>query len=124
MRYAVYLYFLVLGFLLCYSISIYPIVSYAPAFLHSFLLLVTVVKSIGQKRHYISTPWYWNFSCVLLYLSNSTIRTSLVIKHRYLPILCKEHVEVSQEMKLINVNIVLILFAIFVFRVHCICLLV
>ena len=30
---------------------IYPIVPYAPAFLHSFLLLVTVVKGIGLKRH-------------------------------------------------------------------------
>ena len=29
---------------------IYPIVPYAPAFLHSFLLLVTVVKGIGLKR--------------------------------------------------------------------------
>ena len=30
---------------------IYPIVPYAPAFLHCFLLLVTVVKGIDQKRN-------------------------------------------------------------------------
>ena len=30
---------------------IYPIVPYAPAFLHSFLFPVTVVKGIGPKRH-------------------------------------------------------------------------
>ena len=30
---------------------IYPTVPYAPASLHSFLLPVTVVKSIGPKRH-------------------------------------------------------------------------
>ena len=28
-----------------------PIVPHAPAFLHSFLLLVTVIKGIGLKRH-------------------------------------------------------------------------
>ena len=32
---------------------IYPIVPYAPAFLHSFLLLVTVVKGIGPKTSVI-----------------------------------------------------------------------
>ena len=39
-------YSLVLEFFLSYSIS-YPIVRHAPAFLHSFLFLVTVVKGIG-----------------------------------------------------------------------------
>ena len=46
---------------------IYQIVPYAPAFLHSFLLLVTVVKSIGLKRH------LYFYSLVLeLFLSYST----------------------------------------------------
>ena len=29
------------------------------------------------KVSYISIPWRWNFSCVILYLSDSTIRTSI-----------------------------------------------
>ena len=41
---------------------IYPTVPHAPAFLHSFLLLATVVKGIDPKLLYISTPcWYLNF---------------------------------------------------------------
>ena len=33
----------------------------------------------GQARNVsnIYTPWYWNCTCVLLYLSNSTLRTSI-----------------------------------------------
>ena len=31
-------------------LNIYPIVPYAPGFLHSFLLLVTVAKGIGLRR--------------------------------------------------------------------------
>ena len=50
-------------------LDIYPIVPYAPAFSHRFLLLVTVVKN-NDSRHiiYISTPWYWNCSCFILIL--------------------------------------------------------
>ena len=55
---------------------IHPIVPYAPASLHSFLSLVTVVKGKDPKRHYISTPRYWNFSSVILYLFDSTLLTS------------------------------------------------
>ena len=47
---------------------IYPIVPHAPAFIHSFLLLVTVVKGTGLKRHYISTPWWCNFPSVIIFI--------------------------------------------------------
>ena len=50
---------------------IYPIVPYASAFLHSFLLLVTGVKGIGPKRYYISTRWYCKTSCVILHRKNT-----------------------------------------------------
>ena len=46
---------------------IYPIVSYAPAFVPRFLLLVTVVKGITRNVIHSSTPWYWNF-LVLFYI--------------------------------------------------------
>ena len=56
----------------------YPIVPCVKAFLRSFLLLVTVVKGIRMcYLSYISTPWYWNFSYAVLYLSDSTLRTSI-----------------------------------------------
>ena len=44
--------FILLGTGICLVLFyIYPIVPYASAFLHSFLLLVTVVKGIGLKRN-------------------------------------------------------------------------
>ena len=59
---------------------IYPIVPHSPAFLHSFLLLVTVVKSICLKRHLYFYSVVLEFSCVILYLSDSTPRTSIFRK--------------------------------------------
>ena len=56
---------------------IYPIVPYASAFLNSFLLLMVVVNGIDPKRHIYLSPWYWNFSCAILYLSDSTLRISI-----------------------------------------------
>ena len=32
---------------------------------------------LATQFTFLLPPWYWNFSCALLYLSDSTIRTSL-----------------------------------------------
>ena len=53
------------GVFLCYSIS-YPIVIHVPAFVHSFLLIVTVVKGIGPKLHTYLSFLVLEFSCVIL----------------------------------------------------------
>ena len=58
-------------------IYIYSIVPHAPEFLHSFLLLVTVVKGQDLKRHAYFYSLVLEVSCVILYLSNSTSRTSI-----------------------------------------------
>ena len=44
---------------------IYPIVPYTPAFLHSFLLLVTVAKYKDPKRHTYFYTVVLECSCVL-----------------------------------------------------------
>ena len=62
------------GFFLMFF-DIYPIISHTPVFLHSFLFIVTVVQCLSMKH--LSIPWYWNFSCVILYLSDSTSHTSI-----------------------------------------------
>ena len=55
---------------------IYPIVPYAPAFLHSFLLLVTVLKGIGLKHHLYFYSVVLEFSGVILHVPDSTLRIS------------------------------------------------
>ena len=62
--------------ILLVSFYIYPIVPYAPAVLHSFLLLVTVVKGIGPNSYIFILRGKGIFACVILYLSDSTLRTS------------------------------------------------
>ena len=58
--------------------SIYPIVPtlYAPAFLHSVLFLVTVVNGTCLKRHLYLYSVVLEFSCVILDLSDSTLRST------------------------------------------------
>ena len=54
---------------------------------YSFMILLMILFSMGVHRgqtnptltrsvSHISTPWYWNVSCVILYLSDSTVRTT------------------------------------------------
>ena len=52
-------------FLVLYCI--YPIVPYEPAFLH------LIIREDLEQHRENSTPWYWKFSCVNLYLSDSTL---------------------------------------------------
>ena len=33
------------------------------------------MKGEARNVSYIFSPWYWNFSCVVLYLSDSTLHT-------------------------------------------------
>ena len=69
---------LVLELFLSYSIS-YPIVFHASAFLHSFLLLVTIVMGTGPKRLIFFCSLMLEFFFVLLlYISDCSRRTSNV----------------------------------------------
>ena len=57
---------------------IYSIVPYAPEFLHSFLFLVTVVKSRDTKRRIYLYSLVLEFSlCYYIDLSDSTICISI-----------------------------------------------
>ena len=66
-------------------------------------------KGIGNVKH-ISTPWYWNCSCVIRYPSDSTLRTSIFT---YLPIssdCCRGYrPETSFILLLLGTGIVLVL---------------
>ena len=66
-----------------------PIVPYAPAFLHSFLLLVTVVQGIGPKQHTYFYSVVLEFSGVILYLSDNTICTSIFTQLTIISDCCK-----------------------------------
>ena len=54
----------------------YTIFSTSFSVFEKFLRGVCFDERLGHVSH-IHTPWYWNFSCVILYLSDSTLRISI-----------------------------------------------
>ena len=51
---------------------------------------LSFIKSLLHTSYvYISTRWYWNFSCLILYLSDSTSRTRIFRKHPITSACCK-----------------------------------
>ena len=59
--------------------------------IYKTLFIQLLMKGYARNVSHINTLWYWNFSCVILYLSDSTLRIStlctvLVIIYKKRPI--------------------------------------
>ena len=75
-----FIFILLLGTGICLVLFyIYPIPPYAPAFLHIFLLLVTVVKGKDPKRHLYLYSVVLEFSSAFLHSSCYTWNEALIV---------------------------------------------
>ena len=51
-------------------------------------MLMLCFRLVIRPKIYISTPWYWTFYCVIQYLSDSTLRTSICAQYGICMVLC------------------------------------